>query len=88
MGITYEYTVPSMSHQSGMVEHKFVMLYNRVNAMLNGGKFCFLRNGLWAEAANTATILENNSLWRADERAHFDNFWEGSAKYSNFLTKI
>ena len=31
--------------------------------MLNDGKFsCVLKSGLWAEAASTATLLENNLL--------------------------
>ena len=40
---------------------KFANPFNRVCTMLNNGKFSpFLRNGLWAQATNTATLLENN----------------------------
>ena len=44
-----------------LVEWKFTTLFNQVHAMLNIGKFkAFLQNCLWAEAENTATLLENN----------------------------
>jgi len=63
LGIDFEYTAPGTPQQNGRVERKFATLFNRVRAMLNGGKFSpYLRNGLWAEAANTATYLENHLI--------------------------
>ena len=45
MGIEFECTAPSMPQQNGHVEHKFTTLFNKVHAMLNGGKFSsFLTN--------------------------------------------
>ena len=61
LGINFEYTAPGMHQQNGCVEHKFTTLFNWVHAMLNGGKFTiYLQSSLWAEAAKTATILENH----------------------------
>ena len=46
--------------QNVKVERDFSFLYNRVRAMLNyAGIFGSLRKFLWAECANTATLLDN-----------------------------
>ena len=61
--LTFEYTAPGTPQQNGKVERKFAMLYGRVRAMLNAA--CLtkaLRHGLWAEAARTATLLENATV--------------------------
>ncbi len=39
LGMFFEYTTPGTPQQNGRVEQKFATLYNRVRAMLNGGKF-------------------------------------------------
>ena len=39
LGIDFEYTAPGILQQNGHIEHKFTTLFNRVHAMLNGGKF-------------------------------------------------
>ena len=63
LGSDYEYTAPGMPQKNGCMERKFASFFNWVHAMLNGGKFtAYLWNGLWAEAANTAMILENNLI--------------------------
>ena len=63
IGIELQNNDPGTPQQNDHVEQKFMTLFNRVCAMLNGGKFSpFLKNDLWAEAANTAIFLENNSL--------------------------
>ena len=39
------------------------MLFNYIWMMLNGDKFSnFFENRLWAEKANTGTVLENNLI--------------------------
>ena len=59
LGIDFEYIAPGTPQQNGRVKGKFATLLNRVHAMLNGRKFTpYLRGGLWAEAANTATYLK------------------------------
>ena len=61
LGIHFKYTAPSIPQQNGRIERKFATLFNRVHAMLNGGKFTpYLHSGLWLEAANTATFIENH----------------------------
>ena len=43
--------------------------------MLNSGKCSrFLTNGLWADAANTATLLENNLIMNSRDLFLFQNF--------------
>ena len=75
LGIDFEYTAPGTPQQNGHVERKFATLFNRVCAMLNSGKFiAYLWSGLWAEAANTATTLENTCLLPPGSKAHFNNF--------------
>ena len=76
-------------HVNGHVEQKFSTDSNRVHAMLNSGKFsAFLRNGLWAEAANTATLPENNLLNHRINLSHFQLFWKGKEKHPVFSAKI
>ena len=53
--------MPSTPQQNGRVESKFATLLGMVHTMLNSGKFDkFWHHGLWAKAADTATLLENN----------------------------
>ena len=52
-----------MPPQNGHVKRKFATLFNPTQAMVNGRKFnTCLQNGLWAKAANTPTLLENNLI--------------------------
>ena len=63
MGIQFVYAFPGTPKQNGHVEWKFTTLFNNEYAMLNCGNFSsFLRNGLWPEAPNTATLLKNSIL--------------------------
>ena len=63
LGIDFEYTAPGTPQQNGCIKCKFAMLFNRVCAVLNDGRFtAYLQSSLWAEAANTATLLENNLI--------------------------
>ena len=39
LGIDFKYTAPGTPQQNGRVKCKFTTLFNRVCAMLNGGKF-------------------------------------------------
>ncbi len=45
-----------------------------------------LCDGFWAEAANTATLLDN-ILLTTRISVHFDNFWEGNEEYCTDLSK-
>ena len=59
MCIQFKYTATGTPQQKDQVEQKFETIFYRVHAMLNGGKFFFLRGGSWAEAVNIAALFEN-----------------------------
>lgn len=60
IGAVFEFTAPGSPQFAGVVERKFATLYARVRSMLNSARLSpELRNGLWAEAANFATNVEN-----------------------------
>ena len=60
MGIGFEYTARATPEQNGKVERKFATLYARTRAMFNGARLPErLREGVWTEAASTATNIEN-----------------------------
>ena len=60
MGAKFEYTMPCTPQQNGGVERKFVILFNWEISMLNDVEvFSVLEKCQWAEAANTAILLEN-----------------------------
>ena len=64
-----------MPQQNGRVERKFATLYGRVQAMLNDAKLMpSLQKKLWAEAANTATLLENHITWNSQDTSTFLQF--------------
>ena len=76
-----------MPHRNGRIKQKFTTFYNRVEAMLNGGKVSFfLRYRLWTEAANTKTLLENNLVTTIRQLSPFQQF-HGNRKYS-ILTSL
>ncbi len=76
LGVFFEYTAPGTPQQNGRVERKFATLYNRVRAMLNGGKFSSsLRNQLWAEAAQTATVLQNSLVSQQGAMSPYHQFF-------------
>ena len=72
MGVNYEYTIPGTQQQNEQAERKYATLLNWVHAMLNSGKFLLFSNDLWAEAANTAMLFENNSITSQDNQASFN----------------
>ena len=75
LGIDFECTVTGMLQQNGCIEWKFTTLFNRVCAMLNGGKCTtYLWSSLWAEAANTAMLLENNLITPSRTLSPFQHF--------------
>jgi hypothetical protein len=58
--VQFEYTAPGSPQFAGVVERKFATLYARVRSTLNSAHLSqSLRGGLWAEAANHATDIEN-----------------------------
>jgi hypothetical protein len=60
LAINFEYTGPGSLQYNDVVERKFAALYGKVRAMLNAANLPQeIRNGIWAEAAHTASDLEN-----------------------------
>ena len=75
LGIKFEYATLGMPQQNGWVEQKFATLFNLIWAMLNSGNFkAILENGLWIEAANTTTFLENNLVTRNRNITYFNKY--------------
>ena len=57
--------------------------------LCNSGKFsCFLKNGLWAEAGNTATLLENNMTIKTMLMPISTNIAEGKRNILTSMQKI
>ena len=89
LGIDFEYTAPGTPQQNGWVEHKVAMLFKRVHAMLNSGKFTiYLQSSLRMEAANTAMLLNNNLITPNRTLSPSPHFWEGKEKWPNLNAKI
>ena len=75
-GRYFLYTAPGTPQQNVQVERKFQTLYGKVRAMLNGGEFTkSWKNLLWAECANTATVLENNLVAKAGTLSPFQQLF-------------
>ena len=87
LGIQFEYTAPGTPQQNGRVERKFATLFGRVRAMLNGGGFPEeLRKSLWAEAANTATMLDTFLISSPQDVMAFQQFFgKGVEDVKNIL---
>jgi hypothetical protein len=76
IGITFEYTGPGSPQFNGRVERKFPTLYARVRTMLNAaGVPKHIREGVWAEAAKTATVIENLIVTESKPIAAFHQFY-------------
>ena len=77
MGVTFEYTGPGSPQYNGRVERKYPTLYARVRTMLNAaGVPENIREGVWAEAAKTATEIENLIVTDTKPIAAFHRFYK------------
>ena len=80
---------PRYNQQNGCVQLKFATLLNRVYPMLKHGKFsAFLRNGLWVEANNIATLLENDLITPNGDLSPFQQFFGREREASCLLFKL
>ena len=76
MGVQLEDTTHVTTQQNFRFEQKFATVFNTLFAMLNSGiLFSFLRNGLWAEVANTATPLQDHQLTPTRDLAYCSNIF-------------
>ena len=82
-GLTFEYTAPNTPQRNGRVERKFATLYGRMRSMLNVARFPKdKREKLWAEAANTATKIDNILVCERDGKSAYEKFWGKEPKYA------
>ena len=85
-GAKFEYTAPDTPQQNGVVERVFATLYGKVRSMLNWSKVEEgMRAGLWAECANTATLLDNVLIDREGEKSAHELFYGTLPKFVNHL---
>ena len=77
-----------MPQQKRCIKHKFATLFNQIHAMLNNGKFtAFLLSGLWAEAAKTSMLLENNLITPNNTLSPFQQLFGKGKKHVLTLMK-
>jgi Reverse transcriptase (RNA-dependent DNA polymerase)/gag-polypeptide of LTR copia-type len=83
--VTMEFTGPSNPQFNGKIERKFATLYGKVRAVLNEAKVTTaLRHGLWAEAANHVTDLENLLVNNYTSQCPFVMFYKSKPSDINF----
>lgn len=86
LGLTFELTAPNTPQRNGRIERKFATLYGRVRSMLNGARITQeMREGLWAEACNTATKLEVALVYEANGNSSHSKFWKEEPKHARHL---
>jgi hypothetical protein len=86
LGIELEFTAPGTPQQNGVVERKFATLFGRARSMLNNaGMNGKMREGLWAEAANTATLLENIVVHPGETKCPYEKFYGNLPNWMRYL---
>ena len=86
LGIIVEYTAPGTPQQNGVVESAFVTVMGRARAMMNlAGFTTAMRQQLWCEAAQTATLLDNILVQDSAKSPPFTQFLGVDAKYAMHL---
>jgi transposase InsO family protein len=79
-GIKFEFTAPGTPQHNGKVERKFATLMGRVRAMMNNsGMKEKIREGLWAEIGNTATLIDNGLTTEGNQHINYKTFF-GTAR--------
>ena len=83
LGIKFEYISPGSPQFNGRVERKFAILFGRVRTLLNAANLTIdIRNGLWFEAGNMATTIENLIVTPTKTKAAYEMFY--NEQYKNF----
>ena len=88
MRIKFEYTSPGTPQQNGRIERKFATLYGRVHSMfIAAGIEGQLRKRLWAEAANTAAMIDNITVNQGALKSPYELFnrENGPPRYAQAL---
>ena len=86
LGAQFEYTASRSPQQNGAVERSFATLYGRVRAMFHGcGMDQELRGRLWAEAGQTATLLDNLLIMEGKQLSRTEELMKFLPDYSSKL---
>src|SRR6056300_750676 len=86
LGLIFEFTAPNTPQRNGQVERKFATLYGRIRSMLNVARFPKeMRGKLWAEAANTATKIDNILVRERDGKCPYEKFWKTEPTFARHL---
>ena len=80
LGIKFEFTAPDTPQQNGRVERRFPTLYGRVRAMLHNIYSGINHKRFWAEAANTATDIDNMLVKQGETSNPFQKFFGKGVK--------
>ena len=84
LGINFEFTARNTPQHNGKVERKFQTLYGRIKSQLNQANLPEgLKNYLWAEAANTATLWDNAMVKVTGDLPAYTKFWGKDPTYIN-----
>ena len=85
LNLEFEFIAPGTPQQNGKIERKFATLFGRARSMLNQAKLSrSKRNELWAEAANTATMLDNITV-SSNEESSYQKFYMKDPKWMRNL---
>ena len=77
LGLTFEFTASNTPQRNGRIERKFATLFGRVRSMMNSARMPQnMRELWWAEAANTATKLENALIYKPGGKSSHELFWK------------
>ena len=89
LGIILEYTTPGTPQQNEVVERAFVTVMGRARAMMiHAGFTMAMRQQLWCEAAQTATMLDNILVQESAKSPLFTQFVGLDAKYATHLRAV
>jgi Reverse transcriptase (RNA-dependent DNA polymerase)/gag-polypeptide of LTR copia-type len=85
LGVIFEFTAPNTPQQNGVVERAFAFLQGRVRAVFEDAAIHGeLRGKLWAEAANTVTMLDNLVV-SDDNKTRYEKFFGKLPPFVNHL---
>ena len=73
LGVKFEFTAPNIPQQNGVDKQKFATLYGRGRALLNKAGFnCKMPKGLWAKAAQIATLLDSITVKSGETKCPYE----------------
>ena len=84
-GTAFKYNIPGAPQQNSKIEHKFAIFYERVQTILNCGKFSSFEKWIM-DQSNKYCHSTKNWFYHKQQKiwAHFSNLLEEKAKHCNF----